>query len=168
MARGQSQAADTQLSTTNQVAGQQGAEAQKLEGKLTPGYESLMDTGYLSPGEEAAATTSEMGSAMQPFESAGFEAKNRGAATRNESGVAAQEDALALEKGRAAGGAAANLQEEKLKNQEAGMYGLLGLEQGNQQAMENMYGLGPGTLEGRAAGTGHWGIGAGPFSMKSG
>jgi hypothetical protein len=152
MARGQAQAADTQLATTNQVAGQQGNESQMLENDLIPGYTSLMNTGYLNPAEEAAATTSEMGSATQPFESAKFDANNTAAATRNTADLAAQQDQLALEEGQVAGGAAANLEKQKMSNQEAGMYGLDNLESGNLKAMEDMYGLGPGTLQARAAG----------------
>src|SRR5579859_1613627 len=163
MARGQSQAADTQLAKTNAVAGQQGEEAGKLENELIPGYTSLMDTGYMNPEEEAAATTSEMGAATQPFSTAEFRAKNNAAATRNDSSLASQEDQLALEEGQTAGGAAANLQKEKMANQEAGMYGLQGLESGNLSAMEAMYGLGPGTLQARAASSGpQWGFGVGP------
>lgn len=152
MARGQSQAADTQLSKTNAVGDTQQQKSDQLESQLVPGYTSLMDTGYLSPEEESAATTSEMGSAMAPFGAADFEAKNNAAATHNESGVAAQEDALALEKGQTAGQTAADLQKQKMENQEAGMYGLTNLEQGNQKEAEDMYGLGPGTLNARAAG----------------
>lgn len=152
MARGQSQAADTQLSKTNAVGDTESAKANKLESELIPGYTSLMDTGYFSPEEEAASRTSEMGAATQPFESADFTAKNNAAATRNSAGLAEQEDQLALEKGQTAGGAAAELQKEKMSNQEAGMYGLQGLEAGDKQAMETMYGLGPGTLNARAAG----------------
>jgi len=152
MARGQSQAADSNLQTTNAVAGQQGQKAQQLENTLIPGYTSLMDTGYMSPEEEAAATTSEMGAATAPFGTAGFQAKNDAAATRNDSNLPAQEDQLALEEGQTAGTAAANLQKEKMTNREAGMYGLDQLEAGNLNASTSMYGLGPGTLGARAAG----------------
>jgi hypothetical protein len=152
MARGQSQAAQNQLGITNSVAGNEGTEAQGLENDLIPGYTSLMDTGYLNPEEESAATTSEMGAATAPFQSADFEAKNNAAATRNASDLPAQEDQLALEEGQTAGGAAAKLQQQKMQNQEAGMYGLNELEGGNLTAMEDMYGLGPGTLQARAAG----------------
>ena len=152
MARGQSQAAANQLTLTNQVAGQQGAEAGGLEANLIPGYESLMNTGYLSPEEQQAATTSEMGAATEPFQAAGFQAKNDAAATRNSSGLAGQQDQLALEEGEVAGGQAANLQNQKMRNQEGGMEGLQGLETGNLDAMERMYGLGPSTLQARAAG----------------
>ncbi len=152
--RGQKQAAEKQLNLTNGVAGDQGREANALESTLIPGYESLMKTGYLSPEEESAATTSEMGAATSPFESAQFREANQSAATRNPASLTAGEDKLALEEGQTAGDAAARLQQEKMQNQEAGMYGLSDLEKGNMDAMEKMYGLGPGTLEARAAGGG--------------
>jgi hypothetical protein len=153
MARGQSAAAEQQLGKTNAVAGEQGTEAQGLESKLIPGYESLMDTGYMNPAEEGAATTSEMGAATAPFESAKFDTTNRAAATRNSAGVQSNEDQLALEEGQTAGGAAADIQNQKMRNQMGGMAGIEGLESGNLSAMEDMYGLGPGTLSARAAGT---------------
>lgn len=168
LARGQSQAADAQLNQTNAVAGSEGDKASKLEGQLTPGYTSLMDTGYLNPQEENAAVTSEMGSATAPFQTAGFDAKNTAGATRNAADLTANQDQLALEEGRTAGTAAAGLQKEKMQNQEAGMYGLQGLQSGDQKTMAEMYGLGPSTLQARAAGTGHWGVGVGPFDVKSG
>jgi len=152
MARGQAAAANAQLATTNAAAQNQGQQAQALENQLTPGYTSLMNTGYFDPAEQAAATTSEMGAAAAPFQSAQFRANNTAAATNNASGQAANADALALEQGQAAGGAAANLQNQTMQNQLAGAYGLTGLEQGNQQTMANLYGLGPGTLQARAAG----------------
>ena len=152
MARGQAQAANNQLNTTNAVAGQQGTEAQGLENQLTPGYTSMMDTGYMNPTEANAATTSEMGAATAPFQSAGFQANNTAAATHNAAGVPAQQDQLALQEGQTAGQTAAGLQQQKMTNQQAGMYGLQNEQQLNQQSMNSMYGLGPGTFQARAAG----------------
>ena len=204
MARGQAQAADTQLNTTNTVAAQQQQQQQDLQNKLLPQYQSLMDnplsdeqkkaesgytdllgsygtlagTGYLSPEEAGAATTSEMGAATAPFGSAQFEAANRAARTNNASDLTAQQDQLALEEGQTAGTAAANLQAQKMANEQAGlagesattgkindigqqsiqnqlsaMYGIGGLQQGDQSQATSMYGLGPSTLNGRAAGS---------------
>jgi hypothetical protein len=152
MARGQAQVAQNQLDTTNAVAGTQGAEAQGIENKLTPGYTSMMDTGYMDPTEAAAATTSEMGAASAPFQAAKFDANNTAAATHNAAGVPAQQDQLALQEGQTAGQTAAGLQQQKMTNQQAGMYGLQGEQQMNQGTMNSMYGLGPGTLQARAAG----------------
>jgi hypothetical protein len=152
MARGQAAAADTQLNKTNAVGDTNASQAGALESKLVPGYQSLMDTGYINPQEENAATTSEMGAATQPFQSEQFRNNNNAAATRNDASLTAGNDQLALEEGRTAGDAAANLQMQKMQNQEAGMYGLAGQEQGNRQTEGAMYGLGPGTLGARAAG----------------
>jgi hypothetical protein len=166
MARGQAGAAEKQLHQTNVIGAQQGEEAQALENKLMPGYESLANTGYLSPEEEAAATTSEMGAATQPFETGKFQARNNAAATRNDSNLAAQEDQMALNEGRAAGTAASQLQLEKMANEEAGLSDIQGLQSEHFQGMENMYGLGPATLQARAAGTLPHGGSYGPVSAS--
>jgi hypothetical protein len=152
MARGQSQAADKNLATTNALGAEANQERKGINSTLMPGYQSLMDTGYLSPEEEGAATTSEMGAATAPFGAMQFKAEERAGATHNAADLTAQQDQLALEQGRTAGDAAAKLQEEKMKNQEAGMNGLYGLSEQDAQQAERMYGLGPGTLSARAAG----------------
>ncbi len=152
MARGQAQAANNQLKQTNALGAGAGAEAGGINSTLIPGYTSLMNTGYMNPQEEAAATTSEMGTASAPFETTKFEAANRAGATRNASDLTAQTDQLALEQGQTAGQAAANLQQQKMQNQEAGMYGLGQIGQQQTGLEEAMYGLGPGTLQARAAG----------------
>jgi hypothetical protein len=154
MARGQVGATEKQLGKTNAVAADEGNKANKLESQLIPGYTSLMDTGYFNPAEEAAATTSEMGATAAPFSSAEFEGRNRAAATRNPADVTAQSDQLAMEEGRAAGDTAAHLQDQKMNNQEAGMYGLGQLQSGDRSAEMSMYGLGPASLNARAAGGG--------------
>lgn len=152
MARGQAGAAEKQLGKTNSVAEGQQQKSDTLESNLIPGYTSLMNTGYMNPAEEHAATVSEMGAATQPFESMNFEASNRAARTNNAADLTAQQDALALEEGRTAGDTAAGLQKQKMQNQEAGMYGLEQLQAGNQKEAESMYGLGPASLQARAAG----------------
>jgi hypothetical protein len=111
-----------------------------------------MDTGYFSPEEEHAAVTSEMGTTAAPFEATQFEAAGRAGRTRNASDLTAQQDQLALEEGRATGDTAAKLQHEKMQGQMAGAYGLGQLKSEDQKAMEAMYGLGPATLQARAAG----------------
>lgn len=152
IARGQSQAADTNLTKTNQLGEEALSGFNARAGQLTPAYTNLMDTGYLSPQEEEATTNTVMGTATAPFKSAEFEAKNRAAATRNPADLTAQQDQLALEEGTTAGAAADTLEQQKLQNQEAGMYGLNQL--GNEQLgfAQSMYGLGPSTLQARAAG----------------
>lgn len=152
MARGQAGAANSQLGKTNAVAGSQQTQADTLENKVMPGYESLMNTGYLSPEDQNAATVSEMGTAEAPFSTAKFEAANRAGATNNASDLTANQDQLALEQGQVSTQAAAALQQQKMANEEAGMYGIAQQEQGNRGEAEGMYGLGPGTLNARAAG----------------
>lgn len=152
MARGQRQAADRQLNTTNQIGAAENTNQQALENKLIPGYTSLMNTGYLSPEEENAARVNEMGTATQPFEAAGFSAAGRAGRTRNPADLTSEEDLLARDESLAAGGAAEKLQAEKMKGQLAGMYGLGTLRSEDIDAMERMYGLGPATLQARAAG----------------
>lgn len=152
MARGQSQAADKNLATTNAIGADYNTRSKKLEGQLIPGYTSLMKSGYLSPEEEAAASVSEMGSASAPFKSMQFEAANRAGRTNNAADLTAQQDQLAMDEGRTANTAASNLQKEKMAGQVAGMYGLSGLRGEDLKAMQSLYGLGPGTLDARASG----------------
>ena len=141
-----------QLSTTNQVATNAGQQQQSLYNTLTPAYTTLMDTGYLSPADKAAATNTTMGAAAAPFSAANFQAANRAAATRNPSDLTASQDALALEEGTAASNAANELQQQQMQNQEAGMYGL-GQEQSGELGLEeSMYGLGPSTIQAATAG----------------
>ena len=152
MARGQAGAADANRRMTNQIGSEELSSSRAKESQLMPGYTSLMDTGYFNPEEEHAAVTSEMGATAAPFETAKFEAANRAGATRNAADLTAQSDELAMEQGRAAGDTAEKLQEEKMKGQLAGAYGIGELQKGDQQMAESMYGLGPKTLEARAAG----------------
>ena len=146
MPRGAAGAAKKQLATTNAIGATEQQQAQSLGSKLIPGYTSLMDTGYLSPEEEAAVTTSEMGAATAPFKSAEFQAANRAGATRNASDLTAQQDQLALEEGQVSGQAAAELQSQKMANQQAGMYGLGQEQQLATSEAESMYGMAPATI----------------------
>jgi len=145
-ARGAASAAKKQLGITNEIGSEEQAQQKKLAGTLIPGYTSLMDTGYLSPEEEAAATTSEMGAATAPFKSAEFQAANRAGATRNASDLTAQQDQLAIEEGTTAGQTAADLQRQKMANQQAGMYGLGQEQQLAASEAESMYGMAPATI----------------------
>jgi hypothetical protein len=146
MPRGAAGAAKTQLGTTNAIAATQQGKADALQAQTTPGYTSLMNTGYLDPADAAAATTSEMGAATQPFQTAGFTAKNNAAATNNASSLTANEDQLALEEGQVSGQTAAGLQQQKMQNQQAGMYGLNQQQAADTGETESMYGLAPSTI----------------------
>src|SRR5271154_4579204 len=148
MARGGG--ATNQLATTNAVAANQGAQANAIEGQVLPAYQNLANTGYFTPEESAAATTSEMGAATAPFDTAKFGAEERAGATRNPADLTAQQDQLAIEEGQAAGTAADTLQNQKMAGQLAGLQGEAGLGAQNLSAEEAMYGLGPGTLNAQA------------------
>lgn len=152
MARGQSQAAQKQLGVTNAIGANELSGANAGISALTPEYTSLMKTGYFNPQQKEAATTSEMGATAAPFQAAGMEAKNNASATRNASNLPAQQDQLALEEGQAAGKTAAGLQTQQMANQEAGAYGLGQLTDEQMKMAGQMYGLGPSTLQARAAG----------------
>jgi hypothetical protein len=142
--------AKQQLAKTNAIGDTAGANAGAINSTLTPAYTNLMDTGYFTPEEAGAATTGVMGSAEAPFEAADFSAGETAAATRNPADLTASRDALALEKGRTMGEAAAELQNQKMQGQLAGAYGLG--NQANQQTQleESMYGLGPASLNAQA------------------
>jgi len=146
MARGAAGAGQDILKANTATANQLQSQAGNISNTLIPGYTSLMNTGYLNPQEQAAATTSEMGAATQPFESEKFGAANRAAASGNAAGLGAEDTALAREQGITAGEAASNLQREKMANQEAGMYGLGEQESGIRGEAMGMYGLGPSTI----------------------
>jgi len=146
MSRGAAGAAQKSLTTTNAIGSDEQKRANALQDKTTPGYTSLMNTGYLDPAEAGAATTSEMGAATAPFGSAKFDANNTAAATRNASDLTANQDQLALEEGHVAGDTAAGLQREKMANQQAGMYGLNQQSSQDQSAAQSMYGLAPETV----------------------
>ncbi len=141
MARGESVASD-QRNKMNSAGDAQSAAAGEIGGFTEPRYKKLADSGYFSPAEEAAATNSVMGGATQPFQTAGFEANNTAARTNNAADLTANQDQLALSEGRTAGEAADQLQNDKMKNQMAGMYGLSGMRSEDLNAMESMYGLG--------------------------
>lgn len=127
----QAQQAAAARSEAQQTAANTMAETQ------TPLYENLLNMGY-PEATKNAMTTSEMGAAAAPFAEAGNMAENQAATTRNASGTAALEDQLALQKGQALGGAAANLQNqfqnEVNLNRGIGLQGLSNLYNTEQNA----------------------------------
>lgn len=167
MAKGQAKLAEKQLKTTNKVAGQQGAQADKLEGTLIPSYQSMLSpTGGMSQDDVNARVNHAMGATAGAFDTAKFEAGNRAAATHNEAAPNAMADQLALEKGTAMGDTA-NKVETSVSNQEQqlreqGRQGLSDMFKTNIGAEESMYGLAPSTLQARQAGAGKFGIGFSP------
>lgn len=155
MAKGQAQAANKQLATTNDVAANLGTQQQGLSSKLTPLYTSMLNEGY-TPGQKSAMTEGATQGANSAFGTASDEAARSAGRTGNEAGLTAANDELALGKGQAMSNTGANLEQQFAnKQQQNTMYGLQGLgnlEGQDLQGMESMYGLGPGTLQARAAG----------------
>jgi hypothetical protein len=167
MARGQAQAATNQLNTTNQLGAQQGAQASSLESTLIPSYTDMLNSGYNTPAQAAAATESGMGAVNTSFNNDQQQLNNESARTNNPASLTAGQDQLALERGTALGTEANNLAEQQFNNELKGASGLQGLYNTNQSSANSMYGLGPSTLGARAAGTSPWSIGVGPVNFKS-
>ena len=167
MARGQSGAAEKQLGTTNKVAGQYGTQANQLYGTLAPALTSEMNNPGYDAATKAAMTTAGMGAIGSSFGADAERAAERSARTRNPAGAGALQEALARNKGLAMGQEAAGLQKQfaDYANQQrqqalAGLGNLYGM---NTDVMSRLYGLGPSTLNARAAGKGGWGIDLGPL-----
>lgn len=164
MARGQAQKADTQLGLTNKVAGQYGQQASQLYGELAPQYLAEVNNPGYDPATKAAMTQQGMGAIASSYDTAAQEAGRRTARTRNQAGYGALQDALARNKGIAAGTEAGNLQkqfaDEKLRQRQEGLAGLGNLYGLGTDVMSRLYGLGPSTLQARAAGgpSPWWGI----------
>jgi hypothetical protein len=155
MAKGQAQAAGNQLATTNAIGQQQQQQAGQLEAGLIPSYENMLTEGY-TPAQQSAMTTGALGSTAASYGAAGQDAVNSAARTNNASNLTAQQDQQALDKGVGMGQETAGLQQQfanrQQQNQQLGLEGLSQLYGTNQQAANSMYGLGPGTLQARAAG----------------
>jgi hypothetical protein len=156
MARGQSQAASSQLNTTNQIGQNELGQANQLESSLIPDYQTDLTQGY-TPQEQTAMTTAGEGAIGSAYGSAAQDAARTAGRTNNASSLTAGQDQMALNKGTAMGQEAAGLQTEFANQQQTnrarGEQGIGNLEAGNLQSGDMMYGLGPGTLQARAAGT---------------
>lgn len=156
MAKGQAQAADKQLQTTNQAAQGQGANAQQLFGTLAPnltnqlnhpGYDNATKSAILGQGMEAA---------NQPFASAMQEAKDTASRTGNSAGLDTSLDSMARAKAAADSNAAqtgqiaiANDAQKQQQQAQTGLGDLFGV---SNDTMAKLYGTAPGILQGRAAG----------------
>jgi len=155
IARGQSQASDTQRQQINQIAGGQYGQAQTLENQLIPQYTSMLNEGY-TPQQQSAMTTSGMGAIGSSIDAAKQQTRNDAAQTNNAAGLYENQDKLALQGGVAQGNEAAGLQQSfadtQMANQKAGLAGLSGLYGSNLSAGTSLYGLDPGLLQARAAG----------------
>ena len=97
-----------------------------------------------------------MGALASPFAAAKTAMTNSAARTNNSAGLTAGQDALARGQGIAAGQqsaanqtAFANDAQQQEAQAQQGLAGIYGI---NQDTMAKLYGLGPGTLQARAAG----------------
>ena len=155
IAKGQAQAANKQLATTNQIGAGQLQQAGQLESQLIPDYTSMLNEGY-TPQQQSAMTTAGMGAVGSSVDAAQQSARNDAARTNNAAGLNENADKLALEGGVAQGDEAAGLQksfaDQQQKNQQTGLAGLEGLYNTNSGVGAGMYGLSPGILQARAAG----------------
>jgi hypothetical protein len=159
MARGQAQAAGNQLGITNAAAGQEQGRESQLYGQLRPEFTNMLNMG-LDPATQAALTRQGEGAVASSFGASGEQASNRVARTRNDAGFAAQEDQQARDRGMAMGDVASKNvmanQAEIDKNRAIGLGGLGNLYGTSVQSKDSLYGLGPGTLQARAAGGKGW------------
>ncbi len=142
------------LQLNNATAAQMAQQQEALQSQLIPTYTSMLNQGY-TPQEKEAMTTSGIGAIGSTYGAATQMAANRAARTRNEAGVAAQEDVLARNKGTATGTEAANLQQQfaqqRLKNLYAGLSGLSNIFGQDISTEAKLYGLGPEDVRAAAA-----------------
>lgn len=160
MAKGQKEAADKQLQTTNAAAAGAGKNAGDIFSSLNPFFQQEMTNpqGY-SPQDLNAMRTGS--SQALGGSTAGITGQGNltAARTRNSAGITSALDSAARgaqqqgsQNELAIEGANANLKQQQ---QQAGAAGEAGLFGENLGAQSSLYGLGPGTLQGRAAG-GSW------------
>jgi len=156
MARGQAQAADTQLGKSNAAADTYGGQASQLYSALQPAYtQESMSQGY-DPATKAAITNSGMGAIGASIGGTAEDASRRAARTRNPSGVSDIQDALSQNKALAEGSEAGNIQKQfadyQNQQRQAGLSGLMGLHGLSADEQAKLLALGPSTLDARAAG----------------
>ncbi len=149
MARGQAQAADAQLGLSNTVAGQQGGLASGVFGADWPAVQNQINPNGATRNALTQLPTQGANAAFNARQQA---ASQRVAKTNNSAGYGELSDKLAMDKGQADATAAlqgqkavTDLQGEGIKNA-GNLFGV------STDAMAKMYGLGPGTLQARAAG----------------
>jgi len=158
MARGQAQAANKQLNLTNSTAAGYGQNAASELGALTPQATSLMNSQGYDPATLSAITNAGMGAVNASFGDTGNQIARNSAVTRNPASVNASLDANAINKGTAAGQEAGNIQmanaSEKDYQRQLGLQLMQGLYGTNVGAQTSDLGMGPSTLQARAAGGG--------------
>jgi hypothetical protein len=158
LARGQKGAADTQLRKTNTAAEGYGTLGAGLQSQLTGQANELINSQGFDPATLGAITNAGMGGVNAAFGSAEDTANRRAATSGNPAAIGTLADRLARGKGEAAGKEAGDIQientlfkEEQRKQGRDILAKLFGTDVG---AETSLYGLGPGTLEARAAGPG--------------
>ena len=160
MAKGQAGKADKQLGTTNSIGNTALTNANEAMSSLTPFYQGEMmnPQGLGQPALTAATTASNqaLGGATAGAAGAG---KLQAERTRNSAGITEALDSSARGAEQQQSENAQNLQvlnaQEKLAQQQAGAQGEQGIFGTETGLGASMYGLGPGTLNARAAG-GSW------------
>lgn len=158
MARGQAQAAGNQLNKTNTAAAGYGANASGLFGTLSDTGRSLVNSTGFDPATLSAITNAGMGGVNASFGDAENQLKRSVAGSGNPAGIGGQLDALARSKGIAGGEEAGNIQianaAERDKLRQQGLDLMNSLYGTNVGASTQLYGMGPSTLQARAAGGG--------------
>lgn len=156
MAKGQRQAADKQLGTTNTTAAGYGSNASSLFGPLSSEASTLANSTGYDPATLAAITNAGMGAVNANFASNAGQIGRNAAVTQNPASVNAALDQNAMNKGVAAGQEAGNIQianaQEKDYQQALGLNLQNSLYGTNVGAQTNLLGQTPGLLNARAAG----------------
>jgi hypothetical protein len=156
MAKGQSQAADKNLKTTNAIGAQQNTGAQGIAGAITPVEESMLQSPGFDSATKAAITNQGTSAINNSFGAAQTGGQERVAATRNAAGSGAEQEALAKDRGQAMGANASGNQiafGQQAKTDQMNALNALGKQYSvDQDTMAKLYGLGPGTLSARAQG----------------
>ena len=158
MARGQAGAAEKQLGKTNAAAADYSGKAAGDFGTLNTQAQSLINSTGYDPATLGAITNAGMGGVNASFGDAENQLNRSVARSGNPAGIGGQLDALARSKGVAGGKEAGDIQianaaeRDKLRSQ--GLDLMNSLYGTNVGASNQLYGLGPSTLQARAAGGG--------------
>jgi hypothetical protein len=156
VARGQKEAANQQLATTNAAATGAGANAAAINPAVTAGYMDLVkNPGYDQTTKNAMAGTA-FAAGNEAYDTASAGAAGKVSRTRNDAGYADLLDSMSRGRAETSANTGAGLQKIFADNaqaqQQAGLKGLAGLYGIDEDTMAKLYGLGPGTLQARAAG----------------
>ena len=156
MAKGQSQAANKNLALTNSVAAGQGQKAGQVFGTAEPLAANLATNGGYDQATKNSIIGQGVGAANSAFGSAADAARTGAAATRNAGGLDTTLDSMA--RGKAAADANATqtgqiaIANDQQQQRQLGIQDLNSLYGTTTGSMNSLYGLGPGTLQARAAG----------------